>query len=64
MADLLVGYKGKLSLLECKTDTHKRYRGVLTEAEAKWHDEWNGYPVFVVLSALDAYDAVGVEYEI
>ena len=62
--DLLVGYNHRLVLLEVKGSKQKRYRGMLTEAEARWHDEWEGYPVHIVRSVIDALEAVNITWDV
>ena len=50
--DLLVGYHGKLYLLEVKMPGEK-----LTPRELTWHTLWDGY-AYIVYSAEDAIDKV------
>lgn len=49
--DLLVGFRGKLYLIECKTDN-----GKLTVGQAKFMDEWKGFPIYVLRDAQEAMD--------
>lgn len=58
--DLLVGYRGKLWLLEVKDGRKVASARALSESELAWHTRWAGYPVLVVTSPLDALRAIGV----
>lgn len=58
--DLLVGYRGELSLLEVKDGSKPPSQQRLTDKERAFHDEWAGFPVFVVGSVDEALTAVGV----
>jgi len=58
--DLLVGYRGKLWLLEVKDGRKPPSERRLNDAEAAWHARWAGYPVVTVTSPLDALKAIGV----
>lgn len=57
--DLLVGYSGRLLLLEVKSGPRAR----LTTTQAIWHRQWAGYPVYVVRSVEEALQAIGVEMD-
>jgi hypothetical protein len=57
--DLLVGFRGKNILLECKDGTQKPSRQRLTELESKWHATWRGQ-VITVYCPEDAMRAVGM----
>ena len=48
--DLLVGFQGKLYLIEVKDGTNVPSKQLLTEDQKKWHDNWTGSPVYVVRS--------------
>ena len=48
--DLLVGFQGKLYLIEVKDGTNVPSKQLLTEDQKKWHDNWTGSPVHVVRS--------------
>ena len=52
--DLLVGYQGKIALVEVKDGAKAPSYRVLTPAEQAWHSHWEGYPVYVVESDADA----------
>lgn len=52
--DLLVGYRRRTFLLEVKT-----LEGELEPGQVQWHAVWNGLPVDVVRSPLQALQAVG-----
>ena len=54
--DLLVGYRHRTYLLECKPP-----KGKLTKDEARWIQTWLGGTVYIVRSELDAYAAIGLE---
>ena len=62
--DLLVGYDGKLHLLEVKDGDKPPSAQSLTEAQIDFFLEWQGYPVHVVNNPLRALLAVGVDVEI
>ena len=53
--DLLVGFRGKNYLLECKTE-----HGKLSPRQCEWHQSWRGH-VCVVTSPEEAVAAVGVK---
>jgi hypothetical protein len=57
--DLLVGFRGKNFLLECKDGTQKPSRQRLTEFERNWHATWRGQ-VITVYGVEDALRAVGI----
>lgn len=71
LPDLLVGYAGQTILVEVK-DPKKRKtgtaqsrnsiggRGELRPAQAKFHDEWRGSPIYIVHSVAEALAAVPV----
>ena len=48
--DLLVGFQGKLYLIEVKDGTNVPSKQLLTEDQKRWHDNWTGSPVHVVRS--------------
>ena len=52
--DLLVGYRGRLILLEVKDGDKPPSARRLTNDEADFHAAWADYPVLVVLSLQDA----------
>lgn len=58
--DLLVGYRGKLFLLEVKDGRKPPSARELNDAEISWHRRWAGYPVHTVTSPLEALKAIGV----
>ena len=51
--DIVVGYNGKNYLFEIKDGNKPQSRRKLTEAEARWHAEWQGQ-VTVVASPREA----------
>jgi soluble P-type ATPase len=57
VADLLVGYRGDLYLIECKDGDKPPSRRKLTEAQEAWHAEWDGY-VHLVTCVDEALDAL------
>jgi len=57
--DLLVGFRGKNLLLECKDGTLKPSQQRLTELERRWHATWRGQ-VITVYGVEDALRAVGM----
>lgn len=61
--DLLVGFRGRVFLLEVKTpEEYATKRNGLTLKEAGWHREWRGGHLYIVESveaALAAIDAGG-----
>lgn len=52
--DLLCGYAGKLFLLEVKDGAKSKSKRGLTPDERTWHEQWEGFPVFMVESAAEA----------
>lgn len=46
--DLLLGYHGRLALVEIKDGTKPPSARRLTPDEERWHAAWAEYPVFVV----------------
>jgi Holliday junction resolvase len=52
--DLLVGYHGILYLMEVKDGTNIPSKQLLTDDQKKWHEAWNGSPVYVVRSTEQA----------
>lgn len=55
--DILVGWRGMLSLLEIKDGSKPPSARKLTDDQVRWHAEWRG-PVDVVYSVEDAIRAV------
>ena len=55
--DLLVSWRGMLTLLECKDGSKPPSARKLTPAQVKWHTEW-GDVVRVVSSVEEAIEAV------
>lgn len=53
--DLLVGFRGKSYLIECKTG-HKGYGKSLNDNQQKFADQWRGSPVVKLCSAQEAID--------
>jgi hypothetical protein len=53
--DLVVGFGGRIALLEVKDPTKPARDQRLTEREAEFFEQWIDYPVTVVLSADDAF---------
>ena len=53
--DLLVGFRGKNHLIECKSG-NKGYAKALNENQKKFDDEWRGDKVVTLRSAQDAID--------
>ena len=51
--DLLVGYRGKSHLIECKTSS-----GKLTGAQVDFIKHWKGSPLHIVTNAETAIDVV------
>jgi len=56
--DLLVGWRGRLALIEIKDGAKVPSARALTPDQVKWHAEWQGMPVAVVKSADEAIQAV------
>jgi hypothetical protein len=46
--DLLVGFRKRLALFECKDGAKPPSARALTPDQAKWLAEWGEFPVFVV----------------
>jgi hypothetical protein len=58
--DLLVGYRGKWSLIELKDGSKSPSQRKLTEEEQEWHEKAvSRAPVFIAESAEDALLAIG-----
>lgn len=53
--DLLVGFRGRTWVVECKSG-HKGYGKALNGNQQKFKDRWRGSPVVVLRSAQDAID--------
>ena len=58
--DLIVGFKGREYLLECKDGSKPPSARRLTPDEETWHRQWRGSVVRVVESVDDALAALGV----
>lgn len=59
--DLLLGYRGKTLLMECKGEASlKRFPKTngRNPGQVEWHRMWNGAPVLTVASVAEAVDAV------
>jgi Holliday junction resolvase len=54
--DLLVGYNGYTILMEVKDGDKSLSKRILTDAEKKFFDEWNGGLLAVVNSVEEALD--------
>lgn len=62
MPDLLVGYRGRTTLLEVKDGSLPPSKRALTPDQAAWHAEWRGDQVRVVTDRVGALACVsGVE---
>jgi hypothetical protein len=60
--DLLVGFRGKVALMECKDGNQPPSKRRLTEEESNWHKAWQGPPVLIVESveaALKFLNSIG-----
>ena len=57
--DLLVGFRGKTYLLECKDGDQPPSKQTLTPEEVFWHREWQGHPVAIVRDEMEAMRAIG-----
>lgn len=57
--DLLIGFRGQLSLLEVKPAEGELHQLRLNENERKWHQLWTGLPIHVVHSPEEALRAIG-----
>jgi Holliday junction resolvase len=56
--DLLVGFRGRTLLIECKsTDTDFGRNRVLTEDEETWHCRWTGGELYTVQTPMEAIRA-------
>ena len=56
--DLLVGYRGRTFLLECKDGDKVPSARKLTPDQERWHAAWRGEAVIVVNSVDEALEAV------
>jgi hypothetical protein len=59
--DLVVGFMGKIVLLEVKDGTLPPSKRKLTPDEKKFHQAWEGLPVYTVSSIDEALMAIGVD---
>ena len=57
--DVIVGYKGRLHLLEIKDGSLAPSKRRLTPDEMRWHSEWTGY-VSIVNDPIEALKVIGV----
>ena len=57
--DLLVGYKGRTYLLECKDGRVAKSHRKLTPDQVVWHESWQGEKAHIVLTELDALRTIG-----
>jgi len=60
--DLLVGYRCRLWLFELKDGNRKPSERRLRDAQQKFADEWDGYPIVKVETLADAFNALGIEF--
>lgn len=58
--DLLVGFRGKTLLMECKDGSKPPSQQRLTDDQAKWHGHWQGGTLKVVRSPEEALYWIGV----
>lgn len=56
--DVLVGYMGKLCVIELKNDDDPPSAQRLNAKEVDWHELWRGYPVFVCIGMQHTIDTV------
>lgn len=56
--DLVVGYRGVISLLEIKDGSKPPSKQKLTDDEQKFFDKWAGFPVYVAASFDEAWEAI------
>lgn len=61
--DLVVGFMGRISLLEIKDGSKPPSKRKLTPDEKRFHEQWEHLPVFVVNDVEEAFFAVGVGTE-
>lgn len=54
--DILVGWKGQTYLMELKVR-----KGRLSDAQKKFHAEWQGPPILVIRSVSEALIAIGLQ---
>lgn len=59
--DLLIGWQGALALIEVKDGDKRPSARKLTPDEQAFFDEWQGYPVHVIESPLQAMVLLGYE---
>jgi Holliday junction resolvase len=58
--DILVGFRGQTLLLEIKDGNKSPSKRKLTEAQLKFHANWNGGPLAIVDSVESALRMIGV----
>lgn len=56
--DLLVGYQGRLMLVEVKDGNKIPSSRKLTDDQQKWHGRWEGYPVHIVETVAQALELI------
>jgi Holliday junction resolvase len=54
--DLLVGHKNKLALVEIKDGKKKPSARKLTPDQVKFHEDWKGYPIFILKDDADVVE--------
>lgn len=52
--DLLVGFRGQTLLLEVKDGAKPPSERKLTPDQVRWHEAWDGHPVYVVRDVTEA----------
>lgn len=60
--DLLIGFRGKTYLIECKSDldrVKKPRKGPLTALQAEFIADWTGGPICIVSTPQEALRAIG-----
>lgn len=59
VADLLVGFRFRLCLIEVKDGAKPPSARKLTPAQVEWHKKWDGFPLHIVTGPEDALKAIG-----
>lgn len=62
IGDLLVGFRGELSVLELKDGNKPPSQRKLRPSQKKFHDDWQGYRIYKVESIEEALRVIGASH--